>query len=162
MKAFGKATLVLSALAIVAAACAQSNGPKGFSARLGAQFARGGDSNLAFGLDYKLNKVSVGNYGEENPSYVGLSVDYYGRSGYYNIPLAVTYNVRATQLVFSAGLGIDIYRFGSYKSGFGGQLGVQYEIGQSNSANPLFVGAKYFFANESDLSGLGIYAGYRF
>jgi hypothetical protein len=161
MNAFGKATLVISAISAVALANAQTNGPTGFSARLGVQFSRSNDSNLAFGLDYKLQKVQV-NAGEQYPSYVGISADYYGRSGYYNIPIAVTYNVRSTQLIFSAGVGVDIYRFGSYKSGFGGQLGVQYEIGQTNAANPLFVGAKYFLANESELSGLAVYVGYRF
>ncbi len=50
-------TLMVSAVAM---GMAQSNGPKDFSLRLGAQFPRaGGDTNLAVGVDFKLRGANA-------------------------------------------------------------------------------------------------------
>ncbi len=167
--------LVISgALAVVAtAALAQTNGPTGVSGRVGVLFpsqssARDISKNwFGVGLDYKLNTYSVESVSAGNPAYVGVSLDYYGHGSTSNIPLALTYNVRASQFVFSAGAGVDFYNLGDIGdgsgTGLGGQLGVAYEFGQGASANnPLFLQAKYFFSSKSSANGLGIYVGYRF
>jgi len=160
-----KTGVAILALSIAGVASAQTNSPSGFSGRLGAHFPRVGDTNLAAGLDYKFPAVPVDPARGGYLSYLGASVDYYGRSNAFNVPVAVTYNVRVNQAVFSAGVGLDVYRAGGRTStGLGGQLAATYEFGQATETrvNPIFVQAKYFFANQSNLSGLGLYVGVRF
>ena len=160
------AGVALAAVCLAATASAQTNGPKGISVRLGAQFPKVGDSSFAAGLDYKFKEFAVPQARNEYVSYLGASLDYYGKDGdNRNIPLALTYNVRAQQLVFSAGLGVDFSTYrGDDKTGLAGQIGVAYEFGQKEGVtpNPLFVSAKYYFANQVDLGGFAIYVGYRF
>src|SRR5437868_4639496 len=81
---------------------AQSNGPKDFSLRVGAQFPRvGSDTNWAAGIDFKLPLFNAPAARGTYQSYFGISADYYGRSDDWNLPVAATYNVRADALVFS-------------------------------------------------------------
>ncbi|RYG34818.1 hypothetical protein EON81_14495 [bacterium] len=168
MKNFTKAGIVALAAAFAGVAAAQTNGPTGISARVGVQFPRVGDTVFAAGLDYKFSNFSVDQARPGYLSYLGLSADYYGKSNRYNIPLAVTYNIRANQVVFSAGIGLDIYKRGgggNSDTSLGGQVGIAYEFGQSDTntnAKPIFVQAKYFFTKDSDLGGLGLYLGVRF
>lgn len=158
-------TLLVSAVAM---GMAQTNGPKDFSLRLGAQFPRvGGDTNLAAGVDFKLPQFGAPAARGSYVSYFGLSGDYYGKNDNYNIPLAATYNVRSDQLVFSGGVGIDFSRrFGSSTSGFGAQVAATYEFagtgGKTGTGAPIFVQAKYFFANQTEQSGFAFYVGVRF
>lgn len=164
-KSFTKMGLAVLVLGVAGAASAQTNGPSGISGRIGAHFPRVGDTNFGIGLDYKFPSVDVPDARGGYVSYLGASVDWYGRNDNWNIPLAVTYNVRNNQLVFGAGIGVDFYkRGGDSKAGLGGQLSATYEFARSGETayNPFFVQAKYFFANQSDLSGFGLYAGYRF
>ena len=157
---------VLSSFGLVSA---QSNGPQGFSLRAGAYFPRssGDRSTFAAGLDYKFSAIPApqarGNYA----SYFGFSADYYGRTDDWNLPLAATYNARANQFVFSAGVGVDFSRrFGDSQTGMGAQIGVTYEFWNSSQKSgtgaPIFLQAKYFFAHESNLSGIAVYVGVRF
>jgi hypothetical protein len=159
----GMAVLVLCA---AGAASAQTNGPAGFSARIGAHWPNIGDTNFAAGLDYKFQSVPVEPARGAYWSYLGASIDYYGRnSDNYNIPLALTYNVRSNQLMFSAGVGWDfLRRNGNDDSGVGFQVGASYDFGETDvpGQTPFFVAAKYFFAHDTDLSGLGVYLGARF
>lgn len=162
-----KALASIGACALVGMAAAQTNGPSGFSGRVGAFFPRVGDTNFGAGLDYKFSTVPVDPARGAYASYLGASVDYYGRSNSYNVPLALTYNVRANQLVFSGGVGFDFWkRGGDTGTGLGGQVSATYEFGGTGSATgtgaPIFIQAKYFFANEGDLSGFGLYLGVRF
>lgn len=163
---------VMSAiLGVAGAANAQTNGPSGFSGRLGIFFpsdslARDlGKTWFGFGADYKLNKVAVGAPTTETLSYLSISADYYEKSSRRAIPVALNYNVRSGQIVYSAGLGVDFVRpiVGRNDSGLSGQLGFTYEFANTNApTNPLFVQAKYFFSSDSNLSGFGVYAGFRF
>lgn len=162
----------VAALAGVAAtAGAQTNGPTGFSARLGIFLPT--DSNkigsstwFNLGADYKLNKFNVNAPAEGTQSYLGLSADYYFSGSNSNVPLAVTYNIRQGQLVYSAGIGADFYNIDDIsKTGtsLGGQVAVAYEFGHVDRMDkPLFVQAKYFITRHSELSGFGVYLGYRF
>ncbi|HEY0866820.1 MAG TPA: hypothetical protein VGE01_05565, partial [Fimbriimonas sp.] len=154
------------AMGVVGIASAQTNGPSGFSGRIGAHWPNVGDANLALGLDYKFQSVPVEQARRAYWSYLGASIDYYGRNGdNYNIPLALTYNVRNNQFVFSAGLGWDFLREGGDDdSGLGAQLAASYDFGETDvpGETPFFVQAKYFFAHDTDLSGFGLYLGARF
>lgn len=168
---FGKMAGVAAVLGFVGVAGAQTNGPAGISARLGVFFptsdvARAASKNwFAFGADYKLQGVNVAPARGEYASYLSISGDFYEKGNLRAIPVAVNYNVRAQQLVFSGGIGMDFVRIGSSdKSGFAGQLGATYEFANSGktTVNPFFVQAKYFFSSKSDLNGFGLYLGYRF
>ncbi len=161
----------LAALALAAAALSGaqtgSNGPTGFSVRVGAFFPNTGSSKINVGLDYKLKSVQVNAQGNgTQPSYLGVVLDYYGDSNNYNIPLALTYNVRASRsfLVF-AGLGPEYGKEngGDAKFGFGAQVGASYEFAtEGEGSNPIFVQGKYFFSNRNDLRGFAVSIGYRF
>lgn len=165
MNRIARVIALSSLVAVGAVASAQTNGPQGLSARIGWFFPRVGDNDFSAGLDYKFSNVPVEPARGEYLSYLGLTADYYGRSNAYNIPIAVTYNARVNQLVFSGGVGVDVYRrFGESKAGLGAQIGVAYEFGPETGTarNPVFLQAKYFFANNSDLNGLAVYVGVRF
>jgi len=171
MNNFGKLAMMAAVLGVAGVAGAQTNGPTGLSARLGVFFPTSdlaqsaGKSWFGFGADYKLNSVNVAPARGEYMSYLSISADYYEKSGLRAIPVAVNYNVRAAQLVFSGGVGIDFVRVGNNDdSGFAGQLGATYEFANSGKTtmNPFFLQAKYYFSSKSDLNGFGIYAGYRF
>lgn len=159
----------VSTLAIGAAALsmAQSNGPHDVSVRLGVQFPRvGSDTNWAAGLDFKLPQFGVPQARGTYQSYAGISADYYGRSDDWNIPIAVTYNVRADALVLSGGVGVDFSRhLGDDQTGIGFQIAATYDFSNGNkgySSLPIFLQAKYFFAHQSELSGFAAYIGIRF
>lgn len=167
----------LAALAAVAAlagvattASAQTNGPTGFSARLGI-FLPTQDNVFSstifnFGVDYKLTNFNVRSPGEGLQAYVGLTADYYYGNGSSNLPLAVTYNVRSGNIVYHAGIGVDFYDIDDTNdtgTGIGGQVGIAYEFGNAGRVDkPLFVQAKYFLTRKSELNGFGVYLGYRF
>lgn len=173
MNKFAKVGIGALVLAIASVSSAQTNGPTGFSARLGAFFPSDkAGQNLSHtwwgaGVDYKLNSYKVESVNSETPAYLGLSVDYYAHGSDSNVPLALTYNVRAGQFVYSAGLGADFYNVSDLSEsgvGLGGQIGVTYEFAQKNATagSPLFVGAKYFLTKKTALTGLGVYLGVRF
>jgi hypothetical protein len=145
---------------------AQSNGVTGLTGRIGvflptSRLARDISASwFAFGLDYKLQSSSVSAPTMGTLAYLGLSADFYSSGNNSALPIALTYNVRSGQLVWSAGIGIDFVRLGVNTSGLAGQVGVAYEIG--NMPNPFLVQAKYFLSSKSDLNGFGLYAGIRF
>ncbi|AIE86925.1 hypothetical protein [Fimbriimonas ginsengisoli] len=164
-----KAAVAASVLACVGVANAQTNGPSGISARIGVFFPTNdlardiGKTWFAFGADYKLKEIPAPE-ANGHVSYISITGDYYEKDGVRAIPIALNYNIRVNQLVFSAGLGVDFVRIGTSSTGLSGQLGATYEFANSGSTsyNPFFVQAKYFFSSKSDLNGFGVYAGYRF
>ena len=151
---------------VAASAAAQTNGPSGFSARLGL-FIPTDSSDLgttfAGGLDYKISNFSVRAPGEGLQSYLGVSVDYYGDSGTSNVPLHLTYNVRSGNIVYNAGIGVDFRAGDDTGTSLGGRVGIAYEFGNAGRLDkPIFVQANYFLSDKSTLSGFGVYVGYRF
>jgi hypothetical protein len=165
-----KSGLLVAALGVVAAADAQTTGPTGISGRIGIFFPTDsvasdlGSAWFAFGADYKLNRYSVDAPTADTLSFLSVSFDYYEKDDLRAIPIALNYNVRSGQIVWSAGIGVDFVRtFSDDSTGLGGQLGVTYEFANRNAPyNPFFVQAKYFLSSESDLNGFGVYAGFRF
>jgi len=162
-----KMLVIAGAMAIATFAVGQSNGPAGVSARIGAAWpSQGADTVLAAGLDYKFKSIGVEQARNGYLSYLGLSVDYYGENNdNMNIPIALNYNVRNNQLVFTAGISYDMLIVGGNRdNGLGGQIGVAYDFPESSAMGsiPLFLAAKYFFAHNTDASALGLYLGGRF
>jgi len=160
-----KLSVMALAFCLAGAALAQTNGPTGLSVRAGAHWPNVGDVNFGVGVDYKFKSVYAEPARGAYLSYFGASADWYGDGDNWNLPLAVTYNARANNLVFSAGVGWDFSRNdGDDDSGLGAQVGVSYEFGDTATpgTTPFFVQAKYFFAHDTDLSGFGLYAGVRF
>ena len=158
---------VAALLAVVpSAASAQTNGPTGISARIGfflptAQLARNlGQNWFAFGADYKLNTANMAAPTEDTLAYLSISGDYYSKGNASAMPIALNYNVRASQIVWSAGVGLDMVRLGTNTTGFAAQVGAAYEFGPGPT--PFFVQAKYFFSSKTDLNGFGIFLGARF
>ena len=151
---------------VAATAGAQTNGPKGISARIGVAIptdTRYFGSAFAAGIDYKFPTIGVKSPGEGLQSYLGASVDYYGNGDGNNIPVALTYNVRSGSIVYNAGIGVDFYSADKNGTSLGGQVGISYEFGHGATLNnPLFVQAKYFITRESALNSFGLYVGYRF
>jgi hypothetical protein len=159
----GVASMILAGAAL---SSAQTNGPTGLTIRAGvflptSQLARAiSNSWFTFGADYKFNNTSVSAPTMGTLAYLGLSVDYYSSGNNSALPVAVTYNVRSGQLVWSAGIGIDFVRLGANTSGLAGQVGVAYEFG--TAPTPFLLQAKYFLSSKTDLNGFGLYAGVRF
>jgi len=163
-----RAGVVVGLAGVAAASMAQTNGPSGISVRLGAFFPTNSASRalnstwFAGGLDYKLKAYEVASAKEGSPAYLSISADYYESHGSRDIPVALNYNLRQDQFVFSAGIGPDFRRLGTdTRVGFSGQLGVAYDFG-NNTQTPFFVAGKYFFASKNELSGFGAYVGMRF
>lgn len=168
MKTSRLATLATLAVlsGVAATASAQTNGSNGLSARVGVFLPTDTinfSSAFAAGIDYKLRSFRLRTPAEGTQSYLGVSVDYYGNNDNSNIPVALTYNVRSGQIVYSAGVGVDFRAGDDTGTSLGGQVGIAYEFGSAGrAANPIFVQAKYFLTDKSDLSGFGLYLGYRF
>ncbi|RYG30973.1 hypothetical protein EON81_23865 [bacterium] len=160
-----KAGIAAIVAATAAISAAQTNGPTGYSVRVGAYFPNTGSSAINVGLDYKINTVRL-NRTPDNTlnSYLGISLDYYGNSDNGAIPLALTYNVRASQnFVLSAGIGPSFTIGDRSDVDFGAQVGAAYEFAtEGEGSNPIFVQAKYFFGGRSDVSGFAVGVGYRF
>ncbi len=164
-----KLSLMAGAMMAISFAGAQTNGPQGYSVRLGLFMPSNnlaselGHTWFGLGVDYKLNSMQTTSPSKGDQAYFGISADYYSHGSNSDIPVAFTYNLRQGQMVWSAGLGPDFRNSGDLTStgiGLGEQIGVAYEFG--NTATPFFVAAKYFFSSKPELSGLGIFIGARF
>jgi hypothetical protein len=158
----------LAAISCVSMAGAQTNGPTGISVRLGGFVPT---NNLAsdlgtwfgVGVDYKLNTLSATAPITNTEGYFGLSADYYSHGSDNDVPVALTYNLRQGQMVWSVGLGPEFRNAGDLTStgvGLAEQIGVAYEFGHTHT--PFFISAKYYFSSEPELSGFGFYVGARF
>jgi hypothetical protein len=122
-----------------------------------------GKTWIAFGADYKLNTLALKVPGVDLQSYFAISADFYSHSGDSDLPVALTYNLRQSQIVYTAGIGPEFRNAGDLTStgtGIAAQLGLAFEFG--TGPLPLFVQAKYFISSRPELSGLGLFVGARF
>lgn len=158
---------ISAVLAVSAVAGAQTVKPAGVSLRAGVFFPTNdstrdatSDSFFAFGADYKLTDLSLSVPGYR--SSLSLSVDYYSRNDFSNIPVLVNYVGRSGRFGWEAGVGVG---FSSLPSGddtkFAYGAGVSYDI-TSGAQLPLFVSAKFFGTESDKLNGVGVYLGIRF
>lgn len=158
---------VSAAFVLCAAAGAQTaNAPLGASLRLGLVLPTNsstvddaGSSMFGFGVDYKLTKLpSIGGLS----SGLGVSVDYFSRGDYSNVPLLVNYTLTKNRFSVFAGVGVAFTSLpGKNDTKFGYQAGISYDL-PTASSTPLFVQAGFFGTEQSKLNGVGLYLGYRF
>ncbi len=147
--------------------------PMGLSVRVGVWYPSNGDARtvegqgwFAGGLEYKGGDLK---YSSSDPRYSAIwtvSLDYYGKGSYSNVPLLINYVGRTDQIYYTVGAGAGFGRVPKDAGGstsdteFAFQAGVGYDF--TKSQMPLFVELKYFGSSESKLGGFGIYAGARF
>lgn len=159
---------VTAALALCAAAGAQTSAaPIGASVRLGIFLPTNkttsdvaGSGFLAFGADYRLGykPPTVGAF----TSAASISVDYFQRDDYGNIPILLNYLAIKDQWTFSVGAGVGFASLpGKNDTKFAYQFGAAYDL-TTTSSYPIFVEAKFFGSEQSRLNGVGLYAGVRF
>ncbi len=159
---------VSAAFALCAVAGAQTKvAPLGASVRLGVflptnETTIDATSNavFAFGADYKLTykPPTLGGY----VSGSSLSVDYFNKGDYGNIPVLLNYLAMKDSWTLSVGAGVG---FASLPSGndtkFAYQVGLAYDLPVS-STTPIFIEGKFFGSEDSRLNGFGVYLGIKF
>lgn len=171
MRRFG--VLALAAVGLSAFGYAQADQPKGLSARAGFFFPGSGGARdegatwFGLGFDYKMGYIGDRKVLDRNLSAsYGLSLDWYGKGRWSNIPIMFNYTGRESQFYYSVGAGIGFQKtpdgVGGSRSGtkFAYQLSVGYDISKASQA--FFVEGKYFGASNSELSGFGLFGGIRF
>lgn len=160
--------VAVATAALVAPALADYQKPMNLSFRAGGFFAQGVPKNVegtnwfTAGLELKLRDLSTG--GASNAHY-SVSLDYYGKGSYSNIPLLLNYVSRGDHFYWSAGAGVSF----AHTPGVGGsdsemEFAYQLSVGKDfvRNATPLFVEFRYFGSNVSDLSGFSLVGGIRF
>jgi hypothetical protein len=156
----------------VAGTYAQYEKPIGLSLRGGIVIVTNGTAKrvegqnwFGVGGDYKLRDLSFGNQKPGHSASLQLSVDYYGKGSFSNVPVTVSYIGRANQLYYGLGAGIGFTRVPGRNGSSGDEdftftLCAGYDI--ERGGTPIFFEAKYFGSNESRLNAFGLYAGIRF
>ena len=158
---------IAAATACIAVAGAQTT--SGLSVRAGYFFPSNSQaSNLGanwfgFGADLKLSTLSASVPVVGTQAYFGISADYYSHGSDNDLPVALTYNIRQSGFVFSAGIGPDFRNASDLTDagvGIGEQISVAYDI--FPGPIPLFLQGKYYFSSKPELSGFALYLGARF
>lgn len=166
--AFAAAFVAIGAVS----ATAQESKPLGLSVRAGLfwpseRFTRDNSSDqwFAFGLEYKLKDLQVPGVGGQSGNHLSVSIDYFNRSDFSNLPVLVNYTGRFNQFYYVVGAGVGFTKkekpLGGTQSNtaFAYQTGIGYEFG---SRTPVFIEAKYIGSSQSKLSGVGLFGGVRF
>lgn len=162
---------ILAVFAIAAPASAQYEKPAGISIRGGLFFPEDsgakneGKTWFGLGLDYKMKDVEFealrGGY---DTSYT-VSIDYFSKGDYANMPILLNYVSRKDNFYYTAGAG-----FGFVKTPDAGgtstntELTYQFSVGFEfqKGTMPFFIEGRYWGCAESALTGTAIYAGIRF
>ncbi len=166
------AALVVAGSTMMAGnAYAQETKPLGLSVRAGfflptnRAAKNAGENWLSFGLEYKIGDLK---FGPTNPGYVNsysISVDYYNKGDFRNVPVMLNYIGRGETIYYFAGAGVGFSRLtiGTNvlnSTDFAYQMGIGYEIMRGKT--PIFFEAKYVGSGESRLAGWGLFVGTRF
>lgn len=161
-----------AALAVCATASAQDPGvkPIGISLRAGVFLPTNGDTAdvigtgfFAFGAEYTLAYKPPTLF-QGTTSSATLSVDYFRREDYGNIPVLLNYAVASGRFTYSLGVGVGFTTLPNSDDSdvkFAYQLGVEFAVPNTGTL-PLFVSAKYFGSENNRLNGIGLYAGVKF
>lgn len=150
---------------------AQETKPMGLSVRAGLflptnrQAKDQGENWLSFGLEYKIGDLK---FGMSNPGYsssYSISIDYYNKGDFRNVPVMLNFIGRTEGLYYVAGAGVGFSRVRAGTDTINGtdftyQFGVGYEMMRGKT--PLFFEAKYIGSGETRLSGWGLFVGTRF
>lgn len=160
---------VTAALAIsaVAGAQARSSSQVGVSIRAGAVFPTDTSTNddagtgfFSFGVDYRLDPRLPRIFGLE--SNLAVSVDYFRRDDYGNIPITLNYFGATGRYFFTVGAGVGFENIpGKSVAGFAYEAGIGYEL-PTTSSLPVFLQVKFLGADRSKINGVGAYVGVRF
>ncbi len=160
---------VTTALAIsaVAGAQARTDSQVGVGVRIGVLFPTDTTTNdqvgtglITFGADYRLDLKTPRLLGLE--SNLALSLDYFRRDDYGNIPVTLNYVARTGRYFFTLGAGVGFESLPDKDvAGFAYSASIGYDI-PSSSTLPIFVQAKFLGADRSKVDGVGLYVGVRF
>lgn len=166
MVKFGLTAAICAAL--VVPAMADYAKPMDLSLRAGIFLAQGdgkkfeGQNWFTVGVEKKMMDINTG-----NPDYMAhwsLSLDYYGKGGFSNVPVLYNYVGRQTEFYYSVGAGVGFGRTQSAGSDSTLDFNYQFSIGKDLNfgGNPFFVEARYFGSGRTALSGFAIVGGVRF
>lgn len=169
------ATLALASLlavGVVSQASAQYVKPLGLSVRVGLFYPSNGDARdaegqgwFAGGIEYKIGDLHFDTKNPQMSASWSISLDYYGKGSYNNVPLLVNYVARNGSIYFGGGAGIGFGRVpkvggATTDTEFAFQLSAGYDFVKMQT--PLFIELRYFGSSESKLTGFGIFGGLRF
>jgi hypothetical protein len=155
-------------LAVMATcAVAQEIKPVGLSIRAGlfmptdSNTRATGNGWFAAGVEYKVMERAT----LTGMDRVTVSLDYAARNNFRVVPLLANYVRDMGGFYMTAGIGVSFTRrplAGGVedRARFGYQLGVGHNF--ATSQFPLFVEAKFFGNERSEMNGFGVYAGVRF
>jgi hypothetical protein len=169
-KAWSGIVAAMALLGLSAVSPAQETRPIGLSIRAGGFFPSTSDARdesdvwFTAGIEYKLKDLYF-NEAKGDTSHLSLSLDWYESGDYRGLPLLVNYVGTKNQFFYSVGAGVSFAKWvngvGSTDEdtifGYSVALGYQFQQGQT----PVFVEARYFGAEKSDLNGLAFSVGVR-
>lgn len=166
------AGLAMATLGLATTANAEYTKPMGLSVRAGIFFTGSNQARQAegrnwfvMGAEYKLGDLNWG----AKEGFVGsysLSIDFYQKGNFGNVPVTLNYVGRQNQFYFTAGVGVGFARTPDLLGGsdtnteFAYQFGLGYDFNRFST--PLFVEAKFFGSNEARVNGFAIMGGIRF
>jgi len=168
-----KLAFVAAALALgTAFATAQEVKPVGLSIRGGLLFPSNGDARnegktwFAFGADYKLGDIAFGDMKPGVSSHYTISVDYYGKGDFRNVPIMLNYVGRQDQFYYLAGAGIGFtnVRLSPAQTERGNEFCYTIGVGWDwqKGTTPIFFEARWWGSAEAKVNGFALYAGFRF
>ena len=172
MKKFSTILLVVLSCGLAATALGQYKKPSGVSIRGGMFFPSAkaaqaeGHTWFGVGLDYKLKDLgyAAGMTGFDRT--YSVSIDYYGKGDYSNIPVMLNYVARGERFYYGAGAGLGIAQTpdGSGGTNTNTEFVYQLSVGMDfqRGMTPVFVEVRFFGSAESLVSGFGVFAGMRF
>ncbi len=157
--------LVTMALAMPMVAAAQAPNPIGVTLRAGPFFPLNSNarSNATVwpAIGGEMRFMSLGTKSYTN-NWLSVSVDWMGRGNWSQTPVLVNYVSHSGQVFFDAGAGVG---FASEPSSsgtdFAYQAGIGYEF-PTTSPSIIFVEAKYWGSDRTELDGFAAYIGVRF
>jgi hypothetical protein len=154
--------------ALVVPAMAQYAKPMDLSVRAGIFLASGdgkkfeGQNWFTIGLEKKLKDIP-----SANPDYMAhwsVSLDYYGKGGFSNVPLLYNYVGRNSDFYYGVGAGVGFGR--TQSAGSDSTLDFNYQLSLGRDLDfggqPLFVELRYFGSGRTALSGFSVVGGIRF
>jgi hypothetical protein len=162
----------LLAMSATGVSFAQETAPKNVSFRIGAAFPTHSDTRdiaktvFAAGIEFKFLDLKQTSTDPSVSGGLSVSLDYYGRDRFSNVPLLVNYVGRSNQFFFSLGAGISFIRYDNdgtdfNRTRFGYQVGIGYDF-NTQLQTPLFLELKYFGSSENKANAIGAYLGVRF
>lgn len=169
-----RTVLAIAAAAVTCAATAQYQKPVGISLRGGAFFPTNGDARdsgatwFTVGAEYKIKEMNLGGApGNQYGGQLSLSLDYYGKGDYSNMPVMLNYTGRfENNFYYTVGAGIGFTRVpatgGKTASDEDFVVGLAAGYDFVRGGTPLFVEFRYFGSNESALNGFSLVGGIRF